>query len=350
MKKLFTLTLTFICIVSYAQQGLYQTIEQNGTETEYLEFYTVMKGETEGTTKVSGKRYWVKASIITLVSGEKIGFKLTKSDSSGVLTTQDVMSRYNQAKGFPNVSYIYHEKENDGYIATNDYIIELNNISADGLSFKSIESVFVKKQLKEKKEGSDTTQKKTKGGKFLKKLKDAAEKAYGDENLPSLEQKKVSSEDLFQIAMDHLRKLKEIQNGYTLSSKDKADLSKIKAAKAKKYADIKKANDAYWASPEGQKVLKSYGKTGNNSSKSTSKSTKKVAVMVNPNGKGSNFVHIHWTENGSSRKKTLQTRSTGSIGNIPANTKLYYTLDNSTSKVYFYTVPSGTSNASVTIK
>ena len=211
-------------------------------------------------------------------------------------------------------------------------------------------AALLKKQVKEKKvkEEKDTVKKK-KGAKFLKGLKEAAKNA-SDLGM-SLELKKVTNVDLHKIAKDYLKAIKTTQNSYSLTSKDRADLAKVKAAKEKKYADIKKANDAYWASPEGQRLRESYRKDGGSSkSKPAKAGVKTVSVMVNPNGKATNFVHIHWTENGSSRKKTLQTRSTSSIGNIPENTKLYYTTDNGTNKVYFFTVPSGKSNASVTIK
>lgn len=90
--------------------------------------------------------------------------------------------------------------------------------------------------------------------------------------------------------------------------------------------------------------------SSNTSSTATSDSPKLVQVQVNPNGKAKNMVHIHWTENGSSKKKSLQSKSSGSIGKIPEGTKLYYSSDNDSKKTFFYEVPTGKSNASVTIK
>lgn len=84
------------------------------------------------------------------------------------------------------------------------------------------------------------------------------------------------------------------------------------------------------------------------SSNSSSSETKMVQVNINPNGKAKNYVHIHWSQDGSSNKKSLQTKSTRSI-NVPEGVKLYYSLDSNSKKTYFYTVPTGKSSTSVTI-
>lgn len=289
MRNLLSMIMLFIAAVTYAQDGLYQTLEKNGADTEYREYFTVLPGESEGTTIVKGERYWVKANILKTETGEKIGFKLIKTEEGkeGVFLTQDVMSRYNKAVGYPNVSYIYHEKENDGYIAVGDYIIELRGISADGLSFKSIVSVYVKKQVKEEKQAKSNPNEK-KGSKFLNNLKAAALKTVSSssssDKMNSLEAKKVQSEDLYQIAKDYLKAIKAKQNAYSLTAQDKAELARIDALKKQKYDDIKKANDAYWASPEGQAHYNSYGNSSSKSSNYTVKNTSGSAVRIGGNG------------------------------------------------------------------
>lgn len=285
MKNMTTLLAALLfTVLSFAQTGLYQTIENNGATTQYKEFYAVSKGETPGTTKISGDRYWVTASVTTLESGEKIGFTLVKVDGSGNLMSVDELGRYDRAVGFPNVSYIYHEQENDGYIAVGDYIMELNNISSDGLSFESIEAVYVKKQADEKSEAAEGEKKK--GGKFGAALKGVAMKSVGlgPDGAVSKELKKASSEDLHQIALDYLKAMKAKQNAYALSASDKADMAAIVKTREEKYAKIKEANDAYWASPEGQALYASYGNNSNSPSHYTIKNTTGKTVQVGVNG------------------------------------------------------------------
>ncbi|MGB1019178.1 MAG: hypothetical protein ACPGVH_08900 [Chitinophagales bacterium] len=284
MKNLLPIIMLFVTTISFAQDGLYQTIEKNGEAAEYREYYSVMKGEKEGTTSVEGERYWVNAVILKTESGEKYGVKFVKTDGSGDLRTLDFMSRYNKVKGYPNVSYIYHEKENDGLIAVGDYIMVLNGISSDGLSFKSFETVFVKKQVKEVKKEADTGKDGKKKSKFLASLKDALLSGNSSDESNSIEAKKARSEDLTQIAKDYLKAIKAKQSTYTLTAQDNADIAKLEALKAQKYADIKKANDDYWASPAGQAHYKSYGNSSSKSSSYTVKNTSSSAVTIGGNG------------------------------------------------------------------
>lgn len=113
--------------------------------------------------------------------------------------------------------------------------------------------------------------------------------------------------------------------------------------------DAKKGNVKQLSSSNSNTSNSSSSSSSSSSSNSSVSSPKLVAVTINPNGKGNNYVHIHWSENGSSKKKTLQTKSTRSIGSIPEGTKLYYTTDNNTKKTYFYTIPKGKSSVSTTV-
>lgn len=247
--------MTIITTLS-AQTGLYEAIEQNGTEAEYMEFYHISKGEEEGTTKVSGEAgYWVKARIVVAENGARTGFSLINLEGNEKYGFS-LLYRSNEAMGYPNVSYI--RSDDDGTIVVGDYIMDLEGISADRTSFESIDRVFVKKQVKVKKEASKDTGEKKKGSKFLAGLKSVAQQAVSSDSgsgSNSLEAKKARSEDLFQIATDYLIAMKAKQNAYTLTSNDKADIQKVKTLVDQKYKKINKANADYWNSEAGQHVL-----------------------------------------------------------------------------------------------
>jgi len=292
MKKITTILVAmFIAFSSYAQTGLYEALEQNGADAEYLEFYHVSKGESEGTTKVSGESKWGTVAIDVADNGAKTGFTFTKTDGSGDYSFS-LLYRNKEAVGYPNVSYI--KSDDDGVIVVGDYIIELEDISADGTSFKSIDRVFVKKQVKEEKEKSTEGEEKKKG-KFGAGLKNLAAKV-SDAGM-SLELKKVTNEDLFKIATDYLVAMKAKQNAYTLTSADKADIAKVKALVTAKYAKIDKANADYWNSDAGKAVYDSYGNGSSSNSTYTIKNTTGATVQVGSNGVGGSYL-----ESGSTKK------------------------------------------------
>jgi hypothetical protein len=88
-----------------------------------------------------------------------------------------------------------------------------------------------------------------------------------------------------------------------------------------------------------------------NSTSSTSTSPKLVQVYVDPNKKGNATIKIYWKQDGQDKKFAMSNSSRRSIGYIPEGTKLSYSSDvDHNKKIYFYTVPSGKSSVSVTLK
>lgn len=91
--------------------------------------------------------------------------------------------------------------------------------------------------------------------------------------------------------------------------------------------------------------------SSNNASSSSSTSPKLVQVYIDPNKKGNATVKIYWTQDGQNKKFAMSNNSRKAIGYIPEGTKLSYSSDvDHNKKIYFYTVPSGKSSVSVTLK
>jgi hypothetical protein len=87
------------------------------------------------------------------------------------------------------------------------------------------------------------------------------------------------------------------------------------------------------------------------SNSSSSTSPKLVQVYVDPNKKGNATIKIYWKQDGQDKKFAMSNSSRRSIGYIPEGTKLSYSSDvDHNKKIYFYTVPSGKSSVSVTLK
>ncbi len=267
MKNLKLILFLFCVQLTVAQSTFFETIEKNGEDAVYQEYYTVTKDE-KGKQKISGKRYEVTIKPIEY-KGVKVGFDMVKlKDGKNLNSFNPTRDDYEELIGYPNTSHLLHTRKNTGFVAIGDYIFELTRISDDGLSFKSIEAIFIRKGYGETTKKGENKKKKKRGG-FFKKLGNAALKVTTNVDLNKIEKaspeaKKAMNADLKKIVKDYLKEMKKKQNGYILTANDKSTIAMIKQAVRNKNADIKRYNDSVWRTPEYQKILENNRRAAGN--------------------------------------------------------------------------------------
>jgi len=246
MKNIFLAVALFTAIVSTAQNSLFQNIS---TTDLYQEYYGVYDQDKDGIyEKISGKRFLVRFTTAYLATGE--GYKITatvdeESSSKGhVQANQDAVEGDYFCYGYPYEAFMKHKYDKDGFVAIGDYVFILDNIYKDGISFRGIKHLYIKK-------GAATT--KAEGGKkkklsFKEKLKALKNNKNSGGTSPAL--KALQSQNLNKLITDYLVAMKAKQDAR--SAKELQGDRNIKAAKSKGAEDIKKYNDSIKATPEYQ--------------------------------------------------------------------------------------------------
>ena len=138
-------------LTASAQVGMYEALEAHGEDAQYQEYWSVVKGDKEGTQTIGGKRYVLTAKIKKLASGTPVGFELTKVEDGKRWRGANVISDYERGIGFPHI-VTRHKYDRDGYAVIGDYIFLLDGVSKDGASFSSISAIYIKLDGAEKTE------------------------------------------------------------------------------------------------------------------------------------------------------------------------------------------------------
>ncbi len=277
LKLLFCLLLSQITL---AQSSFFETILKNGKNAVYQEYYSVSKYD-KGKTKISGKRFEVKIEPVYF-KGITAGFNMIKIEDGKNLNAFNVSKDdYEELKGYPNVSHLIHTRKNSGFVAIDKYIFKLNRITNDGLSFSSIDAIYILKEV-EKTTKKGKKKKKKRGG-FFKKLGNAALKVATNVDLSKVEKqspelKKAASLDLKKLVKDYLISMNEKQNNYKLSTKDKTDIAALKKSIIDHKAYIKRYNDSVWRTPEYQRILE-------NNRRAKSAGKRNNVTLINKTGK-----------------------------------------------------------------
>lgn len=292
--KLLQVTLClFITQITLAQNTFFETLNKNGKDAVYQEYYTVGVNE-KGKQYIDGKRYEVTMKPIEY-NGVKVGFDMVKiEDGKNLNGFNPTRDDYEELIGYPNTSHLLHTRKNTGFVAIDDYIFELTRITDDGLSFKSIETIYIRK-------GSGAVadkavKPKKKKSKFFKKLGSAALAVATNGQVSSIESagpdhKKAMGIDLKQMVKDYLKAMKNKQNSYTLSPKDKAEIAMVKKSVKDHHADIKRKNDSIWNTPEYQRIRENNARASGNAKRNrvtlTNKSGRTIYVATKGLGMGS---------------------------------------------------------------
>jgi hypothetical protein len=323
--------------ISFAQQNFFETIKKNGVDAIYQEYYSVGKND-KGKQYIEGKRYEVTMKPVSY-KDVLVGFDMVKVEDgkklNGFNPTRD---DYEELIGYPNTSHLLHTRKNTGFVAIDDYIFELTRMTDDGLSFKSIEAIFIRK-------GSGAVadkdaKPKKKKSKFFKKLGATALAVATNGQVGSLESagpdhKKAMDIDLKKMVKDYLKAMKSKQNSYTLSSKDKAEIAMVKKSVKDHHADIKIKNDSIWRTPEYQRIRENNARAAGNAKTNrvtlTNNSGRTIYIATKGLGMGSDnpgteLHNGHSTSTWDCKKSAyLQTRTKngGSISFKTTSVKVY---------------------------
>lgn len=266
MKTLQLLICLLLTQVIVAQETFFQTLEKNGEDAIYQEYYSVSKDD-KGKQKINGKRYEVTVKPIRY-KGMKVGFNMVKvEDGKNFAEFNPTKDSYKELVGYPNTSHLIHTYKSSGFVAIGDYIFELTRITDDGLSFSGIDAIYIKKGSAGKKE-EEKGEKKKKKGKFFKKLGKAALKVATNGRVSNVktaspEAKKAMSIDLNQMVKDYLKQMKTKQESYELTSQDHADITMLRQSAIDHKAYVKRYNDSVYNTPEYQRIRENNRRANN---------------------------------------------------------------------------------------
>ncbi len=257
-KLFFSLIIGFIITSVTAQKSFFETLDAHGVDAKYQGHggvYTNSDGEQVLRTQNLDYHMFIERHKLDEKSS---GVTVKRVNEKNVDTL--LINNYNAVQlkaikyeGFPNTSILYHSGYNQGYVAIDNAVYFVSGFSKDKTDFREIDAVLLLDGSATEKDDS----KKKKKGKLWKKLKDAALSATAlTDPAITAEYKELMKNDPEQIVRDYLKAMKAKQNAYTMTAKDKNDLEMLYKAASDQAAYVKKYNKAYWASPEGQAILR----------------------------------------------------------------------------------------------
>ena len=262
MKYIILFFIALVTTSTFAQNTIFENLEQHGDSITYLEYGAIRKDN-------KGKLY---AHLNPGRQPEEVQIKIRRHENipcgieilsisedgeQSVKYWQDMTKQtYIDFINYPFTSIAFHNGYYEGYVAIGNYVFFLKGFKSK-TEFSEISRVYVLKGTTPDGEEPAKKKKKKKFGKFLSKVKDVALNTKSEVDYTKApEYKALMSQDNKKMITDYLVAMKAKQAAHTTTAKEEADLEIVKA-EGKKYAEyIKTKNDAYWQSPEGQKTLR----------------------------------------------------------------------------------------------
>lgn len=223
MKKLF-LTLFILGTVVFsgsvhAQDDLYTTIKKLPKDARFQYFYEVYKGDDGKytTSEGSNSKFWfqlVKAGDSEVLT-QGINVMQDKGEGNSERDANKSMrgTHYATSIGYPETSVIRHNYKKNGYVMIDNYLIKLSGISKDGLSYSSIDAVYIPlfghEEKKEEQSAETKGKKKKKGGLKAKLAKLKQRSNYYPSHAAFLER------DIDKMVQDYLKAMKAKQDAMT---------------------------------------------------------------------------------------------------------------------------------------
>ena len=253
MKNIILTILLFVATITVAQNSLFKNIS---TTDQYTEYYSVRDKDGDGIYEIKERRFIVKFKTDYLATGE--GYKIEAIVDEGKSKGFLVKSLDATQKGVDCIGYPYESLLSDSdisYVAIDDYVFLLYGLKDDGVTFKSITKVFIKKDAKAPVETKKTKKKKKfsfkKTFKKLQKMRSGGIGGnYGDAH------KALQKLNLNEMITDYLVAMKAKQDGRTSAEKQqvaknfKKGKAKVVQAKKDEWAEAKRYNDSVKATPE----------------------------------------------------------------------------------------------------
>jgi len=227
---------------TYAQKNFFETIEANGPTMAYQGF-SAKTAKGDGTYDFGDTRLAVTLSVTKMSDGTPVGFKAiyVEKEQKGAFG-QNATSDYGTADHVVEPMYMYHNRDDDGYLMLDDLLLTLYDIPSDGnLTMDNVGTVYV--AIKERSKKEDTGKKK-KGG-FMAKMKAKLKAATGG----SPEYAYLNKENLDQRLADYVKAMNSKQSAVS-NAKESALRARLKASNDNENLAIRKYNDSIKATPE----------------------------------------------------------------------------------------------------
>lgn len=321
---LLTYVLLFTAINTKAQQSIFETLDAHGPDASYQvygDLYKNDKGDPAAQEVVNYKGKIVRHSYQGLSSGITVQSVTPEGKTSLSTNYNAIAVSAIKYVGFPNTSILHHTGYNRGYVAFDNYIFFLHGISKDQTNFSEIRSFMILDGSASKKG------KKKKKGKFWKQLKEAALNERPSGEGTSAEYKELMAKDPEKLVRDYLKQMKAKQANYTATSQDKENLNILYNGAKADDANAKKKNDAYWASEEGQAVLRNrrLAEGSSKASNVTLRNTSSTTIFVGSNGSDN-----RGTEIGPGQSATWPCKQDGYIQKVTkvSNTRSFKSSNN----------------------
>lgn len=250
-KTILAVMVLFTVTIVQAQNNFYETIEANG-ETAIYEGFTGGSYNGDGTFDFARRKPSVKLTVDKLPTGQYVGFKATPvSERYGGFSETEI-SDYGKVDNYPNVMTIKHDYTDDGYMMVDDLLFVVDNISDNGVpKIENVTAIYV--MVKDRTSTNEQTgKKKKKKGGFMSRMKaKVASASGGGTRTPTY--KYIKTVNIVKKFNDYVTAMKAKQ-AKPLTTKDKADIAKIKRAREAGDEEIKHYNDSIKATPEYQKM------------------------------------------------------------------------------------------------
>ncbi|WP_034058862.1 hypothetical protein [Lacinutrix jangbogonensis] len=289
MKTIITVAaLFFVVSISQAQKNFYEAIEANGETTTY-EGFAGKSANGDGTYNFERGVPAVKLTVKRLATGQPVGFKAVPVLENYGGFSETELSDYGRVDSYPNVMSIKHDYTDDGYMMIDDLLFVVDNIPDNGVpKLGNVTSIFV--MVKDRAETkAETGKKKKKKGGLLGRMK-AKLKNAGRKTSPAFKYiKTVNIEKKFN---DYVTAMKTKQ-AIPLTSKDKADIAKIKRAREAGDEEIKRYNDSIRATPAHKKLVAHQARM----KQMDNNNAKKTVTIINKTGKDI-YVYKEGSRNG----------------------------------------------------
>ncbi len=261
-----------VSTVTIAQNSLFSNVS---TTDQYYRYFYVQDGD--GVYEIKDRDLIVKFNIKTLATGE--GYRLEAVTDEGnskgsQVEKMDALEGYSTCVGYPYESHMRDSHSDDGLISIGDYVFLVRDMSEDGISFGSVNDVFIKKSASTA-TAEDGEKKKLS---FKEKMKALKEASSGTPNYGPAH-KELQSKNLDKLITDYLVAMKAKQDGRTAA--EKQGDKNLKNAKGKGAADLKAYNDSIKATPEYAK-MKAHQKRMKEMENGTSKQS---VTIYNKSGK-----------------------------------------------------------------
>lgn len=291
--KVFLAIALLAAVNTSAQQSFFETLNAHGVDAKYEvygDLYKNDKGEPAAQTMTGYKNSVERHTFQGLSSGITVTKELDNGKTMLENNFNGIQVSAIKYVGFPNTSILHHTGYNRGYVAFDNYIFLLHGISKDKTDFSEIRSIMI---LDGSASAAPAT-KKEKKAKFLKQLKAAAlnQQPTGEGSSPAYTQ--LMEKDPEKLVRDYLKKMKAKQASYSLTAQDKKNLDILYNGAKADDAYAKKKNDEYWASEEGQAVLRNR-QLADGSAKAnnvTLRNNSSSAVFVGTNGSNNRGTEI----------------------------------------------------------